>query len=220
MQFSQFPKYLPGSDIAYHQASDWSGEREALKALGGRLLSMDEANSLPIGDAVRIGTMPLNNGAMLYKPQAAAAMQVCNLPYKALQQETMIAEIAGESYAQIVEKYVAKKFARDKYLCVLDPTRCCVIHHENFTYKLLEAIQNPHQTIPLALIDQTAMRVVLFELDMPIQRVCDAEPSKLGGRLFKIWNRDFERFMANSSQALNMDQHAFQAVAALKAPRA
>lgn len=215
MSFKRFPNYLPASDLPYHQADDWAKERAALANQGARLLGWEEANALGLGDAILIGSVALPNGATLYKPQPAEGLSTCNLPYTVAQQAKITPEGQAKTYAQLVEDYVAKTFEPIKYLCTLDPGRCCVVAHENFTYELLLSISNPHQTIPIALVDKSMKRVIFFEFELPIQRLCDQEPARLGGQVFKRWNQGFEAFMAQSSTHTSEAQHVVQVVKAL-----
>lgn len=200
--------YRPDADTSFTTDRFWERDRQTIAELGGRLLSLDEANELQIlklfdllssYDAKTGETfdcLPAMSHGLIHTP----------LPFSHERHEEI--ELGSETLESIIESHVNSNFAPKKYLFLCVPTYCIAVEFGVFRYELIQAMSTGWMNDWILICDENLDQGFLFSEDGCLNfysRSHTWQANLLAGLPENHWieffNRNFQHGVPHAAQA-------------------
>lgn len=136
----------------------WKAERNELSKINAKLITLDEANRLPISTL-----FSKNMGEAMPKPDIDNAFKYFAFPYELDDDNFPVMELNG-----LINQYIEGK----KYFASTNKEQACVIEHERFSDDLFWICASGHLNTPFVVFNEKCECFVILDYDLPIQIVC------------------------------------------------
>ncbi|MEX3010525.1 hypothetical protein [Hoeflea sp. TYP-13] len=171
-------------------------DRDKLEALGGRFLTVSEANEIHhqlFFDSL-ISSQESEHSNFECLPRFDADFVNNPIPFDVANHEDH--SVGGKSLEAIVKKHVKNNFAKTKYLFSGDPRHCFALQFEEFTHDILWVIYGSNLNTPFILFDKMFDKCFNFHFDLNISiysRKCSLSEMLLGGKDDAFWTKYFNK---------------------------